>query len=50
MEDLGRKLRIAAKEAIQYGCMWSILKFYAARPCNIVSEFRVVLDPSGLNP
>ena len=28
MEDLDRKLRIAAKEAIQYGCMWSISKFY----------------------
>ena len=50
IEDLNWKLRIAAKEAIQYGCMWSISKFYAARPCNIVSGFRVVLDPSGLNP
>ena len=50
MKDLNRKLRIAAKEAIQYGCTWSISKFYAARPCNIVSGFRVVLDPSGLNP
>merc|ERR1711873_393674 len=50
IEDLDWKLRIAAKEAIQYGCTWSISKFYAARPCNIVSGFRVVLDPSGLNP
>ena len=50
MEDLDRKLRITTKKAIQYGCMWSISKFYAARPCNIVSGFRVVLDPSGLNP
>ena len=50
MEDLDRKLRITTKKAIQYGCMWSISKFYAARPCKIVSRFRVVLDPSGLNP
>ena len=50
LEDLDRKLRIAAKEALQYGCTWSISKFYAARPCNIVSGFKVVLDSSGLNP
>merc|ERR1712240_970431 len=50
MEDLDRKLRIAAKEAIEFGCTWSISKFFAARPSNIVSGFRVVLDPSGLNP
>ena len=50
MDDLDKKLRTAAREAIQYGCTWSISKFYAARPCNIVSGFRVVLDPSGLNP
>ena len=50
IDDLDKKLRIAAKEAIQYGCTWSISKFFAARPCNIVSGFRVVLDPSGLNP
>ena len=50
MEDLDRMLRVTAKEAIQYGCTWSISKFYAARSCNIVSGFRVVLDPSGLNP
>merc|ERR1711873_386660 len=50
MEDLDQKLRVAAKEAIQYGCMWSISKFFAARTINIVSGFRVVLDPSGLNP
>ena len=49
MDDLDRKLRVAAKEAIQYGCTWSISKFFAARPCNIVSGFRVVLDTSGLN-
>ena len=50
MDDLDRKLRVAAKEAIQFGCMWSISKFFAARPSNIVSGFRVILDPSGLNP
>ena len=50
MDELHQKLRVAAKEAIQYGCTWSISKFYAARSCNIVSGFRVVLDPSGLNP
>ena len=50
MDNLDQKLRVAAKEAIQYGCMWSISMFYAARSCNIVSGFRVVLDPSGLNP
>ena len=50
MDDLDRKLRVAAKEAIQYGCTLSISKFFAARPCNIVSRFRVVLDTSGLNP
>ena len=50
MDDLDQKLRVAAKEAIQYRCTWSISKFFAARPCNIVSRFRVILDPSGLNP
>lgn len=50
IDDLDKKLWTAAKEAIQYGCTWSISKFCAARPCNIVSGFRVVLDPSGLNP
>ena len=50
MDDLDRKLRVAAKEVIQYGCTWSISKFFAAQPCNIVSGFRVVLNPSGLNP
>ena len=50
MDDLNRKLKVAAKEAIQYGCTWSIFKFYAARPCNIDSGFRVILDPSRLNP
>ena len=50
MDDLDQKLRVAAKEAMEFGCTWSISKFFAARPCNIVSRFRVVLDPSGLNP
>ena len=50
MDDLDQKLRVAAKEAIQYGCTWSISKFFAARPCNIVSGFRVILNPLGLNP
>ena len=50
MGDLDQKLRIAAKEAIQHGCTWSISKFFTARPCNIVSGFRVILKPSGLNP
>ena len=29
IDDLNQKLRVAAKEAIQYGCTWSISKFYA---------------------
>ena len=44
MDDLDQKLKVAAKEAMQFGCTWSISKFFAARPCNIVSGFRVVLD------
>ena len=27
MEDLDWMLRVTAKEALQYGCTWSILKF-----------------------
>ena len=50
MDDLDSKLKIAAMETMKFGCTWSISKFYAARTCNIVSGFRVVLDPSGLNP
>ena len=50
MKGLDKKLRVAAKEAMEYGCTWSISKFFAGRPCNIVSGFRVVLDPSGINP
>ena len=50
MDDLDQKLKFAAKKAIEFGCTWSISKFFTARPCNIVSGFRVVLDPSGLNP
>ena len=49
MKGLDKKLRVAAKEAMEYGCTWSISKFFAGRPCNIVSGFRVVLDPSGIN-
>ena len=48
MKDLDKKLRVAAKEVIEIGCTWSISKFFAGRPCNIVSGFRVVLDPSGV--
>ena len=33
---------------MEYGCTWSISKFFAGRPCNIVSGFRVILDPSGV--
>ena len=50
MDALDKKLRIAAKEAMEFGCTWSISKFFAARPCNIVSSFKVILDPSGMNP
>ena len=50
MDDFDQKLKFAAKKAIGFGCTWSISKFFAARPCNIVSGFVVVLDPSGLNP
>ena len=50
MKDLDKKLRVAAREAMEFGCTWSISKFFAGRPCNIVSGFRVVLDPSGTEP
>ena len=50
MNGFDKKLRVAAKEAMEYGCTWSISKFFAGRSCNIVSGFRVVLDPSGVNP
>ena len=50
MDDLDKKLKVAAREAMEFGCTWSISKFFAARPCNIVSGLMVVLDPSGLNP
>ena len=50
IDDLDQKLKFAAKKAVEFGCTWSISKFFAARPCNIVSGFRVVLDPSRLNP
>ena len=49
-DELEARLEITAKEAEKHGCTWSISKFYAARPCNIFSGFRVVLDSSGLNP
>ena len=35
---------------MEYGCTWSIYKFFAGRSCNIVSGFRAVLDPSGISP
>ena len=50
MKDLDSKLKVAAKEAMEFGCTWSISNFFAGRPCNIVSGFKVVLDPSGINP
>ena len=50
MVDLDAKLKIAAKEAMDYGCTWSISKFFAGRPVKIVSGFQVVLDPSVVNP
>ena len=50
MKSLDEKLKIAAKEAMEYGCTWSISKFFAGRPCNIESGFRVVLDSSGISP
>ena len=50
MDDLDQKLKVAAREAIEFGCTWSISKFFTARPCIIVSGFKVVLDPSGMNP
>ena len=49
MDDLDSKLKLAAKEAIEFGCTWSISKFFEGRPCNIFLWFRVVLDPSGIN-
>ena len=45
MVDLDAKLKIAAKEAVDYECTWSISKFYASQPVNILSGFQVVLDP-----
>ena len=50
MKGLDKKLRVAAIEAMEYGCTWSISKFFAGRPCNIVSRFRVLLDLYGINP
>ena len=50
MKGLDAKLKVAAKEAMEFGCTWSISKFFAGRPCNIVSGFRVILDPSGISP
>ena len=50
IKDLDGKLRVAVKEEIEYECTWSISKFFAGRPCNIVSGFRVILDPSGAEP
>ena len=50
MADLDTKLKVADKEAMEYGCTWSISKFFAGRPVNIVSGYQIVLDPSGLNP
>ena len=32
MKDLDKKLKVAAKEAMEYGCTWSISKFFAGRP------------------
>ena len=50
MKGLDANLKVAAKEAMEFGYTWSISKFFAGRPCNIVSGFRVVLDPSGISP
>ena len=50
LKDLDKKLRVAAKEAIEFGCTRSISRFFAGRPCNIVSGFRVILNPSGAEP
>ena len=49
-DDLDSKLKIAAKVAMKFGCTWSISKFFAGRPCNIVSGFKVVLNPSEICP
>ena len=43
IDDLDQKLRVAAKEAIQYGCTWSISKFFAARPYNIYQDSELSL-------
>ena len=50
MNDLDKKLRVSEREAVEFGCTWSISKFFAGRVCNIVSGFRVLLDPSGTEP
>ena len=39
MADLDAKLKVAAKEAMEFGCTWSISKFFAGRPVNIVNGF-----------
>ena len=50
MDDLDSKLKAAAKEAMEFRCTCRVSIFFAGRPCNIVSGFQVVLDPSGINP
>ena len=50
LEDLAEKLEITAKEAEAHNCTWSISKFSAGRPVNIISGFQVTLDPTGQNP
>ena len=44
MDDLDAKLKIATKEAMEFGCTWSISKFL------LVRGFQVVLDSYGWNP
>ena len=50
MDDLDKKLKVAAGKATEFGCTWSISKFYVpgVYPSSI-SGFKVVLDPSGMN-
>ena len=45
--DLEAMLKVAAKDVMDHGFTRSISKFFAGRPVNIVSGFKVVLDPSG---
>ena len=45
LDNLSAKLEIMAREGTLNGCTYSISKFFAARPVNVVSGFQFTLDP-----